>query len=151
MNFMLNKRKSKKAAGAPGELSALPQNPLAVTGGGTPPSVPSPSCEYIWQTPPFPKSWIRPCEYNDFDKWLSPTDDAMPGEAVAPKKSCKTKRQVFNLESWLEAWNIYLAIRIQTAPKTALQLVKYQTIVLPAVFCLPGCIGPEVRQAITGR
>ena len=151
---MLNKRKSKKAAGAkpqtpPGELSALPQNPLAVTGGGTPPPVPS--CEYIWQTPPFPKSWIRPCEYNDFDKWLSPTDDAVPGQAVALKKSRKTKRQVFNLESWLEAWNSYLAIRIQTAPKTALQLVKYQTIVLPAVFCLPGCIGPEVRQAITGR
>ena len=58
-------------------------------------------------------------EYNDFDKWLSPTDDAVPGQAVAPKKSCKTKRQVFNLESWLEAWKIYLAIRIQTAPKTA--------------------------------
>ena len=33
MNFMLNKRKSKKA----GELSALPPNPLAVTGVGTPP------------------------------------------------------------------------------------------------------------------
>ena len=90
-------------------------------------------------------------EYNDFDKWLSPTDDAVPGQAVAPKKSRKTKSQVFNLESWLEAWNSYLAIRIQTAPKTALQLVKYQTIVLPAVFCLPVCIGPEVRQAITGR
>ena len=68
VNFMLNKRKSKKAAGASpqtplGELSALPQNPLAVTGGGAPPPVPSPSFEYVYQTPPFPKSWIRP--------WLS--------------------------------------------------------------------------------
>ena len=59
VNFMLNKRKSKKAAWASpqtplGELSALPQNPLAVTGGGTPPPVPSPSCEYIYQPPPFP-------------------------------------------------------------------------------------------------
>ena len=66
VNFMLNKRKSKKAAGASpqtplGELSALPPTPLAVTGGGAPPPVPSPSFEYIYQTPPFPKSWIRPC------------------------------------------------------------------------------------------
>ena len=57
VNFMLNKRKSKKASGASpqtplGELSALPQNPLAVTGGGAPPPVPSPSFEYIYQTPP---------------------------------------------------------------------------------------------------
>ena len=40
VNFMLNERKSKKAAGAPdptgGTISA-PPDPLAVTGGGTPP------------------------------------------------------------------------------------------------------------------
>ena len=87
-------------------------------------------------------------EYSDFDKWLSPTDDAVPGQAVAPKKCRKTKRLVFDLQSWLEAWNSYLAIRIQTAPKKMLQRVKYQII---AVFCLPGCFGPEVRQVITGR
>ena len=39
VNFMLNKRKSKKAAGAShqtplGELSALPQTPLLSPGGG---------------------------------------------------------------------------------------------------------------------
>ena len=42
-------------------------------------------------------------EYSDFDKLLSPTDDAVPGQAVAPKKSRKTKRQVFDLQSRLEA------------------------------------------------
>ena len=46
VNFMLNKRKSKKAAGAVpqtplGELSALPQTPL-LSREGTPPPVPSP-------------------------------------------------------------------------------------------------------------
>ena len=61
VNFMLNKRKSKKAAGASpqtplGELSALPQNPLNVTGEGAPPPVPSPSFEYIYQTPQNPGS-----------------------------------------------------------------------------------------------
>ena len=30
-------------------------------------------------------------EYTDFDKLLSLTDDALPGQAVAPKKSRKTK------------------------------------------------------------
>ena len=76
-------------------------------------------------------------EYTDFDKWLSPTDDALPGQAVAPKKSRKTKRQVCDLQRWLEAWNIYLAIRIQTAPKTALHLVKYQTIVCQLFSAYP--------------
>ena len=47
VNFMLNKRKSKKAAGASpqtplGELSALSPNPLAVTGGGAPLPYPPP-------------------------------------------------------------------------------------------------------------
>ena len=76
-------------------------------------------------------------EYTDFDKLLSPTDDAGPGQAVAPKKSRKAKRQVCDLQSWLEAWNIYLAIRIQTAPKTTLQLVKYQTIVCQLFSAYP--------------
>ena len=76
-------------------------------------------------------------EYSDFDKLLSPTDDAVPGQAVALKKSRKTKRQVFDLHSWLEAWNSYLAIRIQTAPKTALQLFKYQIIVCQLFSAYP--------------
>ena len=76
-------------------------------------------------------------EYTDFDRLLSPTDDAGPGQAVAPKKSRKAKRQVCDLQSWLEAWNIYLAIRIQTAPKTTLQLVKYQTIVCQLFSAYP--------------
>ena len=50
---------------------------------------------------------IKRGEYTDFDKWLSPTDDAVPGQAVAPKKSRKTKRQICDLQSWLEVWNIY--------------------------------------------
>ena len=62
----------------------------------------------------------------------------VPGQAVASKKSRKApNRQVSDLPSWLEAWNIFLAIRIQTAPKTALQLVKYQTIVCQLFSAYP--------------
>ena len=71
---------------------------------------------------------IKRGEYADFDKLLiSPTDDAMPGQAVVPKKSRKAKQKVCDLPSWMKAWITFLAIRIQMAPKTVLQLVKYQT------------------------
>ena len=80
---------------------------------------------------------IKRGEYTDFDRLLSPTDDAVPEQAVAPEKSCKTKRQVCDLQSWLEAWKIYLAIRIQTAPKTVLQLVKYQSIMCQLFSAYP--------------
>ena len=41
----------------------------------------------------------------------------------------KDRRQVCDLGSWFEAWNISIAIRIQIAPNTALELVKYQSII----------------------
>ena len=81
---------------------------------------------------------IKRGEYANFDRLLPPTEDAVPGQAVAPKKSRKaSKRQVCDLPSWLEAWNIFLAIRVQMAPKTALQLVKYQTIVCQLFSAYP--------------
>ena len=51
--FMLNERKSEKAAGASphgptGGAYSAPPDPLAVTGGGTPPPVPTPACEYSY-------------------------------------------------------------------------------------------------------
>eukprot|EP00731_Ephydatia_muelleri_P032824 Em0024g368a len=68
-------------------------------------------------------------EYTDFDKWLSPMDDALPGQAVAPKKSRMTKRQVCDLQNGS-----------QDSVATG-QISDHR---VPAVFCLPGCIGPEV-------
>ena len=44
--FMLNKRKSKKSGWG------FAPDPLAVTGGGTPPPVPTPTCDYSYYTPP---------------------------------------------------------------------------------------------------
>ena len=50
---MLNKRKSKKsgwgsASGPTWGASSVPPDPLAVTGGGTPPPIPTPTCEYSY-------------------------------------------------------------------------------------------------------
>ena len=87
-------------------------------------------------------------EYTDFDKLLSPTDDAVPWQAVALKKSRKTKRQVFDLQSWLEAWNSYLAIRIQTAPKKALQRVKYQIIMCQLFSAYPAASAPKYDKLL---
>ena len=51
--FMLNERKSEKAAGASpqaptGGAYSAPPDPLAVTGGFTPPPLSTPACEYSY-------------------------------------------------------------------------------------------------------
>ena len=69
---------------------------------------------------------IKRGKYVLFDKLLTPLDDGQMGQAA--KKGC-TKRQVSDLSSWMEAWNIFAATRIQVAPQTALELVKYQNII----------------------
>ena len=71
---------------------------------------------------------IKKGKYARFDKLFSPVDDLL---TVAGGKQQKKKntRQVCDLGSWLEAWNIFIALRVQIAPATALELVKYQSIV----------------------
>ena len=77
VNFMLNKRKSKKAAGASpqtplGELSALPQNPLAVTGGGGARPLPYP--------PPVLNIFIRPPLSQNPGSAPARPDGSLPGD-----------------------------------------------------------------------
>ncbi|KAL5486695.1 hypothetical protein EMCRGX_G019209 [Ephydatia muelleri] len=69
---------------------------------------------------------IKRGKYVLFDKLLPPLDDGQMGQAA--KKGC-TKRQVSDLSSWMEAWNIFAATHVQVAPQTALELVKYQNII----------------------
>ena len=61
--------------------------------------------------------------YNHIDAYLPYHGHINVEHIFMPKKRRKTKQHVCDLQSWLEAWNIYLAIQIQTASKTALQLV----------------------------
>ena len=70
---------------------------------------------------------IKRGKYAHFDKLLSPIDD--PSSLPAGKRKGKDRCQVSDLGSWLEAWNIFIAIRVQIAPHTALELVKYQSII----------------------
>ena len=71
---------------------------------------------------------IKRGKYAHFEKLLSPLDD-LPSLPGGKQKISKYMRQVCDLSSWLEAWNIYVAIRVQIAPKTALEQIKYQSII----------------------
>lgn len=42
--------------------------------------------------------------------------------------SGSAKRHVVDLATWLEAWNIFLAVHLQVSPSSALQLAKHQAI-----------------------
>eukprot|EP00731_Ephydatia_muelleri_P017504 Em0010g602a len=57
---------------------------------------------------------IKRGKYAHFDKLLSPIDD--PSSLPAGKRKGKDRCQVSDLGSWLEAWNIFIAIRVQIAP-----------------------------------
>ena len=75
MNFMLNKRKSKKRLGLRprphwGSYQRSPRPPCC-HGRGTPPPVPSPSCEYIYWTPLSPNPGSAPA-YACIDASWSP-------------------------------------------------------------------------------
>ena len=101
----------------------------------------SSSLEDFW-APPFPSCTSTPAKYMvrrirrgkfvNFDKLLGPAMAEGTGAFLDQEKREKEKgagrRRVVDLASWLEAWNVFLAVRIQTAPDSALALVKYQAI-----------------------
>ena len=69
---------------------------------------------------------IRRGKFVVFDKLLLP-------QSVPPSSRSKTKRnkrQVTDLFSWLEAWNRYTCVRLAYDRSMALELVKYQTIMV---------------------
>eukprot|EP00731_Ephydatia_muelleri_P036603 Em0288g2a len=49
-------------------------------------------------------------------------------------KKGTTRRQVSDLSSWMEAWNIFAATRIQTAPQTALELHREKSNIICQLF-----------------
>ena len=89
VNFMLNKRKSKKAAGS---YQRSPKTPLLSREGARPSRTLPQFWIYIIQTPPFPKSWIRPWGYivpnqysNPLKSSLSPHSNGTEREEVPQK------------------------------------------------------------------
>ena len=74
---------------------------------------------------------IRRGKFVAFDKLLLPVLDETLAVGQAAKRtrdSRSAKRRVVDLATWLEAWNIFLAVRLQVSPSSALQLAKYQAI-----------------------
>ena len=70
---------------------------------------------------------IRNSKYIAFDKLLPPLDDQSLPALIGKGKIDKTQRLVSDLPSWLEAWNKFVAIRVQTFPDTALAMLQYQS------------------------
>ena len=70
--------------------------------------------------------------YVSFNKLLLPKGTIPISHA--PRESRKSKRknrrEVEDSATWLEAWNRYLCARIAFSPSTALELVKYQTLMV---------------------
>ena len=68
------------------------------------------------------------------------------------RDSRPARRRVVDLATWLEAWNIFFAVRLQISPSSALQLAKYQTIMCQLFSSYPVgvCIkyGSLFRQAV---
>ena len=84
---------------------------------------------------------IKQGKFIKFDKLLPAHDDPMFGgrerQGTSSKKQRPARRQVHDLASWLEAWNIFLAVRVQSHPREALQLVKYQAIMCHLFVAYP--------------
>ncbi|KAL5488979.1 hypothetical protein EMCRGX_G018014 [Ephydatia muelleri] len=71
---------------------------------------------------------IRRGKFVTFDKLLLPVLDETLVVGQAAKRTRSAKRHVVDLATWLEAWNVFLAVRLQVSPSSALQLAKYQAI-----------------------
>lgn len=66
-------------------------------------------------------------KYVSFARLLERNRFTTPHSGKLP--SGPRSRQVHDLASWLEAWNLYLPLRLAHDPSMALELVKYQSII----------------------
>ena len=70
---------------------------------------------------------IRRGKFIKLDKLLPPVLDEALTKQLG-KRSGGSKRCIGDFASWMEAWCIFMAIRVHAFPESGLQLVKYQTI-----------------------
>ena len=85
--------------------------------------------------PPVPsriRRKIHRGEYVDFEKLLLPTRTPPLFQPLTKQKRNhkEAKRVLTDLASWLEAWNRFLCCHLTSFPLTALEMVKYQTLVI---------------------
>lgn len=96
--------------------------------------------------PPLPTKYaarIVRGEYVSFDK-LTISKRPRDGNKSSSKQ---TRRTVTGLSTWLEAWNRFAGVVIATKPRRALQLIKYQTLIVAAFQDYPAeaCIEYDRR------
>ena len=81
-------------------------------------------------------------KYVDFDRLLLPLNAPPLAGVTPPKRRATTHRKVHDGTTWLEAWNQYIGTRVDHDPASALQLIKYQTLMAmlfvhhPAAACI---------------
>ena len=141
---------------SPHRRSRKRRRPSSTSSSGTPSTSPSPhhhrrrhrrrdssDDSFSWTTPssiscapPLPRHLthrIRGGKYVKFDRLLLPPDSPpVPGFGPTKPKTHRSaaKRKVSDLASWLEAWNRFLCTRLTSHPALALELAKYQTLVV---------------------
>ena len=73
---------------------------------------------------------IRKGKFVKFDRLLPSVLDEVFTVQQGKRTGDKglSKRHIRDFANWVEAWNIFLAIRVQAFPHTALQMIKYQAI-----------------------
>ena len=102
-------------------------------------SAPSVSC-----APPVPSRLRRKIhrgEFVEFVKLLTPTHTPPLFQSIMKQKHKhkEAKRVMTDLATWLEAWNRFLCCHLSYFPTTALEMVKYQTLLVmlfPPQHCL---------------
>lgn len=97
--------------------------------------------------PPLPRhiqDRIHRGKYVSFNKLLLPKGTIPISHATRETRKSKHKhhRQIEDLPTWLEAWNRYVCARVVSSPSVALELAKYQTLIVmffthhPAEQCI---------------
>ena len=93
------------------------------------------SASSISCAPPVPSRFrrkIRRGEYVDFNNLLLPTHTPPLFQPLAKEKHKRkeSKRVMTDLATWLESWNRFLCCHLSYFPITALEMAKYQTLLV---------------------
>ena len=93
----------------------------------------TPLCNPLWHVLHlFQDTGLHPQRYVPFNKLLLPKGTIPISHATRETRKSKHKqfREVEDLTTWLEAWNRYLCARVASSPSSALELIKYQTLMV---------------------
>ena len=91
--------------------------------------------EYIDLTTLLPKAMLSSNVEPDHPGSL--TLQLPSGPSIFTIQAAAKGRKITSFSSWMEAWNVYLAIRVDFAPSSAPSLIAYQRIITSASVSYP--------------